>query len=152
MIQDTIETALLTLEDIGSNDDTPAFQHLTSNTNRQPCPQTTLDAALVPPILSLTSPEPLWLTFFRAHLDKLLLGLVTSAFWLLWRPRNGTSIIKQADLIPHQQLGDDERHKLHLLRRTVAIIFQEYTLLCVSVAGSYGSAARDGALISQGRR
>lgn len=160
----TIETALFyTLRDIGSDDGTPgAFQHSTINSNRQPScalkpladppPQPTLDDALVPPILSLTSPEPLWLPYFRARLDELILGLVTAAFRLLWRPGNGSSVIKQVDLVPHRQLGDDQRHKLHLLRRIVAIIFQEYTLLCISPAGSYESAAQDGALISQGRR
>jgi hypothetical protein len=115
-------------------------------------PQLTLDATLVPPLLPATSPEPLWLPYIRARLDKLLSVLVVSAFQLLWRPRNGTSVIKPADLISHQQLRDDQRHKLHIFRRLVAILFQEYMLLCISPAGSHESAARDGALISQGRR
>jgi hypothetical protein len=98
------------------------------------------------------SVEPLWLPFFRAQLDKLLLVLVTSALQTLWRPDDGTPIIKPADLLPHRQVTDDERLKVHFLRRLIAIIFQEYTLLCISPFGSYDSAARDGALISQGRR
>lgn len=133
-----------------------AIQHSTYNTNLQPScvrpPQPTLDVALAPPLLSTTSLEPLWLLCFRTRLDKLLLGLVTSAFRVFWRPGDGVSLIKQADLTPHSQLRDDQRRKLHVLRRLVAIIFQEYTLLCVSPAGSFESAARDGALISQGRR
>jgi hypothetical protein len=155
----TIETILMSraLEDISNDDDTPAsFQHSTFDTVLLPScvhlPQPTLDAALMPPLLSIASPEPLWLPYFRACLDKLILGLVTSAFQLLWQPSDGVSIIKQADLIPHRQLGDDHRHKIHILQRLVAIIFQEYTLLCNSPVGSYESATRDGALISQGRR
>lgn len=154
----TIDTSLLcSVEDIGNNDDTPAsFQPSTFDTDRQPScvhpHQPTLDAELVPPLLSIASPEPLWLPYFRARLDELLLGLVTSAFLILWRPGDGASIIKQADIIPHRQLGDDQRRRLHVVRRLVAIVFQEYTLLCISPAGSYESAARDGALISQGRR
>jgi hypothetical protein len=115
-------------------------------------PQLVLDATLVPPLLSVMSPEPLWRPHFRARLNKLISMLVISAFQLLWRPRNGTSVIKPADLIPREQSTDDQQHKLHLLRRLVAIVYQEYTLLCISPAGSYESAARDGALISQGRR
>ena len=153
----TIETFLRAPEDISNNDDTPAsFQHSTFDTVLLPScvnlPQPTLDAALVPPLLSIASPEPLWLPYVRACLDKLILGLVTSAFRLLWKPSDGASIIKQVDLIPHRQLGDDHRYKLHILRRLVAITFQEYTLLCTSSVGSYEFATRDGALISQGRR
>jgi hypothetical protein len=78
--------------------------------------------------------------------------LVTSAFQLLWRPNNDTSVIKPTDLIPRRHLGKNEQYKLQFLRRLVAIIFQEYTLLCISQAGSYERATWDGALISQGRR
>jgi hypothetical protein len=88
-------------------------------------PQLVLDATLVPPLLSVASPEPLWLPYFRARLDKLISVLVISAFQLLWRPRNGTSVIKPADLIPREQSTDDQQHKLHLLQRLVTIIFQE---------------------------
>lgn len=81
----TIETFLQALEDISNNDDTPvSFQHSTFDTVLLPScvnlPQPTLDAALVPPLLSIASPEPLWLPYVRACLDKLILGLVTSAF------------------------------------------------------------------------
>jgi hypothetical protein len=134
---------------------TPDADGLPSNAHKPLAdspPQLVLDATLVPPLLSVASPEPLWLPHFRARLDKLISMLVISAFQLLWRPRNGTSVIKPADLIPREQSTDDQQHKLHLLRRLVAIISQEYMLLCISPAGSYESAARDGALISQGRR
>ena len=160
----TIEIALFyTLHDIGSDDGTPGFfQHSMIDSNRQPScafkpladppPQPTLDNALVPPILSLTSPEPLWLPYFCVRLDDLILELITAAFQLLWQPGNGSSVIKQVDLVPHQQLGNDQQHKLHVLQQIVTIIFQKYTLLCISLAGSYESAAQDGALISQGCR
>ena len=115
-------------------------------------PQPTLGDALVPPSLPVASPEPLWLPAFRARLDKLISVLVTSAFQIRWQPRDDTTVIKPADLISHRRLRDDEQKKLQLLRRLVAIVFQEYTLLCISSAGSYESAARDSALISQGRR
>jgi hypothetical protein len=151
------------LEDLGNDDDAPGVsQRLTSNADRQPSyihellddsvPQPSLDAALMPPHLYITSPEPLWLPHIRAHLDKLLSALVTSAFQLLWQPVDGTPVIKPADLLSLWQLGGDHKRKLHLLRRLVAIIFQEYALRSISPAGSYESAAQDGGLISQGRR
>ena len=46
--------------------------------------QPTLDAVLMPPLLAVTSPVPLWLPYFRSCLDKLHSVLVTSAFQLLW--------------------------------------------------------------------
>ena len=152
------------LEDIGTDDDALETSQLsTVYANRQPSyvheplanslPQPVLDATLVPPLLSSSSPEPLWLPYFRARLDKLILVLVSTAFQLLSRPRDGTSdVIKPSDLIFHRQLRDDQQRKLHFLRWLVAIVFQEHTLLCISPAGSYESATWDGALISQGRR
>ena len=158
-----LETFLCTLEDIGNNDDTPAaFQHSTSNTNsgygqpscsHPPPSQPTLEATIMPPPLSITSPKPFWLSYIHARLNKLIIGLVTSAFQLLWQPGDGVSVIKLADIISHRQLlGDEQRQRLHILQRLVAIVIQEYTLLFISSGNSYESAARDGALISQGRR
>jgi hypothetical protein len=161
-----LETAALEGMDDDGGEGAPATpQYLTPDADRPPSyihepladsppqvPQPILDAALVPPPLSVMSPEPLWMPHFRTRLDKLISVLVTSAFQLLWRCSDGTFVIKPADLIAREHSRDDQQHKLHLLRRLVAIIFQEYTLLCISPAGSYESAARDGALISQGRR
>jgi hypothetical protein len=147
---------------IDEDEDATTFQCSTFDADRQPSfvhglPSANsfrpaLDATLMPPPLSVPSPEPLWLPHFRARLDTLISVLVTSAFQLLWRPRDVTSVIKPGDLISHRQLRDNQQHRLHFLRRLVAIVFQEYTLLCISLAGSYESAAGDEALISQGRR
>jgi hypothetical protein len=115
-------------------------------------PQPTLNAILLPPLLTVMSPESLWLPYFHACLDKLHSVLITSTFQLLWRPSVAAFIIKPADLILHWQLMNDQQRKLHLLRRLFAIISQESTLLCISPAGSYESATQDGTLISQGRR
>ena len=157
------DTFLCTPEYSGNDDDTPvAFQRSTSNTDsgdgqpscfHPPPSQPTLEATIMPPPLSITSPEPFWLSYIRGRLNKLIIGFVTSAFQLLWQPGDGASVIKLADIISHRQsLGDDQRQRLHILRRLVAIVIQEYTLLFISPASSYESAARDGALISQGRR
>ena len=145
-----IETiSLLALEDIDEDEDTPrAARSSAVESNRLP----SLDPVLMPPRLSVTSPEPLWLPYFRDRLDKLISVLVMSAFRLRWRPRAGTFIIKPSDIISHRRLRVDEQHKVHLLRWLVAIVYQEYVLLGISPAGSYESAARDSALISQGRR
>jgi hypothetical protein len=153
---------LRSLEDIDESGDAPEpSQYPTLDADRRTSyvhesladslPQPILDDALAPPLLSAASPEPLWLPRLRARLDKLISVFATSAFQLLWRPRDGTSVIKPTDLIPNWR-STDQQHKLRCLRRLVAIIFQEYTLLCISPAGSFESAARNGALISQGRR
>ena len=71
------------LEDIGTDDDALETSQLsTVYANRQPSyvheplanslPQPVLDAALVLPLLSSSSPEPLWLPYFHARLDKLI--------------------------------------------------------------------------------
>ena len=108
------------LEDIGTDNDALETSQLsTVYADRQPfyvheplansLPQPILDAALVLPLLSSSSPEPLWLPYFRARLDKLISVLVSTAFQLLSRPHDGTSnVIKPSDLIFHQQLRDDQ--------------------------------------------